>query len=129
MVTALHEFGHAFGLGDEYAKSSQAIGDDAAHHSLVTNMTDASGNQLPGAAVEHTGGVMSYGSDVRPQHYATFHNALETITGKQPWSLGTPSSLTATEATCSNACVPQSTGGSCIASNNHVGDTTANHTG
>ena len=95
MVTAVHEFGHVFGLGDEYETSSQQIGDDAAHHDLVRAMTDSAGNPLPGAAVEHTGGIMSFGNEVRPQHYATFHDALERVTGKQPWSLGTRTDLVA----------------------------------
>lgn len=116
MVTASHEFGHAFGLGDEYAGSGRPIGSDAAHHDLAARMTDASGQHLPGAAVEHTGGIMSFGSEVRPQHYATFHHALETVTGKSPWSLGSRRSLTDIETVCSGGGMPPCAGDTCVAS-------------
>lgn len=115
MVTATHEFGHAFGLGDEYATSSTNIGDDAGHHDLARAMTRADGSHLPGAAVEHTGGIMSYGNEVRPQHYATFHHALETVTGESPWSLGTRTDLADTEAMCDGEGLPPCTGDTCLA--------------
>src|SRR5690606_22817090 len=87
------------------------------HHDLVRTMTDSAGNHLPGAAVEHTGGIMSFGNEVRPQHYATFHDALERVTGKQPWSLGTRTDLTNTEATCSGARIPPCSADRCVAEN------------
>jgi hypothetical protein len=31
---------------------------------------------------------------VRPQHYATFHFALEKITAQKPWALGAPTGRT-----------------------------------
>ncbi|WP_068636668.1 eCIS core domain-containing protein [Thauera butanivorans] len=88
MITAAHEWGHAFGLGDEYVTGGSNIGDPVAHDDLVKAMTDASGSPLPGAIREHNAGIMSLGNEVRPQHYATFHNALSTITAQSPWSLG-----------------------------------------
>jgi hypothetical protein len=87
-VVAAHEFGHAFGLDDEYGPG--VVGTATAHDQWVKDMTDAGGNPLPGAIHEHNGGVMSYGNEVRPQHYATFHHALRTITKQDPWSLGAP---------------------------------------
>lgn len=116
MFVASHEFGHAFGLDDEYATASQPIGSNAGHHDLARAMTDASGRHLPGAAVEHTGGIMSFGNEVRPQHYATFHHALETVTHKSPWSLGTRTNLADTEAVCSGGGMPPCEGDTCVAS-------------
>jgi len=116
MFTATHEFGHAFGLDDEYAGTGRPVGSDAEHHDMVRAMTDANGNHLPGAAREHTGGIMSFGNEVRPQHYATFHHALETITAKSPWALGTATELADTEAVCSGAGMPPCTGDTCVAS-------------
>ena len=84
MITALHEFGHAFGLDDEYG----TVGDPVAHDAWAKDMTDATGAHLPGAVTEHNAGIMSFGNEVRPRHYATFHHALQTITAKSPWSLG-----------------------------------------
>ena len=116
MVTASHEFGHAFGLGDEYAVGGQPIGSDAAHHDLATRMIDASGRHLPGAAVEHTGGIMSFGNEVRPHHYATFHHALETVTGKSPWALGTRANIADIETECGGGGLPSCEGDTCVAS-------------
>jgi outer membrane protein OmpA-like peptidoglycan-associated protein len=96
MVTAVHEFGHAFGLDDEYG----TVGTTPAHDDMSRAMTDASGAHLPGAVREHNAGIMSYGNEIRPRHYATFHNALETVTDKNPWSLGTPRPKTDVAAEC-----------------------------
>ena len=87
-IAALHEWGHAFGLGDEYPGTGRAVGSNAAHHDMAHAMTNASGDRLPGATVERTGGIMASGNDIRPRYYATFHHALQTVTGKSPWSLG-----------------------------------------
>ena len=84
MITAMHEFGHAFGLDDEYG----TVGTSPDHDAWARDMTDASGAHLPGAVREHNAGVMSFGTEVRPRHYATFHHALQTITAQSPWSLG-----------------------------------------
>lgn len=115
MVTASHEFGHAFGLGDEYAGKGRPVGSDAGHHTMATKMTDATGTPLPGAAVEHTGGIMSFGNEVRPQHYATFHHALTEVTGKSPWSLGTRTPPATIESVCGGGGVAPCTGDTCVA--------------
>jgi outer membrane protein OmpA-like peptidoglycan-associated protein len=95
-IVAAHEFGHAFGLGDEYAtgagsaiqsSSGGAAGTAAGHDTLVKAMTDESGANLPGAIRENTDSIMSLGNVVRPQHYATFHNALVQVTGVSEWSI------------------------------------------
>ncbi|MGE0642600.1 MAG: DUF4157 domain-containing protein [Nitrospira sp.] len=96
-VLANHEFGHAFGLGDEYAVdpgpggitgTGGPTGTAASHDAMVKNMTDASGAHLPGAINQNNGGIMSLGNAVRPQHYATFHAALVELTDIQEWALG-----------------------------------------
>ena len=100
--TIAHEFGHAFGLGDEYANTplvssglgrdtgTPQMGDDATHDTLVKQMVDAGGTPLAGAVCEPTDSIMSVGNVVRPQHYATFHASLTEITGQSPWALGPP---------------------------------------
>jgi outer membrane protein OmpA-like peptidoglycan-associated protein len=100
--TLAHEFGHAFGLGDEYANTplvssglgrntgTPQMGDDATHDTLVKQMQDAGGTPLAGAVCEPTDSIMSVGDVVRPQHYATFHASLTEITAQSPWALGPP---------------------------------------
>jgi len=88
MITAAHEWGHAFGLDDEYLTGGTNIGDPVAHDAMAKAMTDAGGAPLPGAIKEHNAGIMSFGTEVRPRHYATFHHALTTVTAQSPWSLG-----------------------------------------
>ncbi len=94
-VVAAHEFGHAFGLGDEYATGAGSAisgtgavaGTAAGHDALAGGMTDESGANLPGAIHENTDSIMSLGNTVRPQHYATFHKALKQVTGINDWSI------------------------------------------
>jgi outer membrane protein OmpA-like peptidoglycan-associated protein len=104
--TIAHEFGHAFGLGDEYANTplvssglgrntgTPQMGDDATHDTLVKQMVDAGGTPLAGAVCEPTDSIMSVGDVVRPQHYATFHASLTEITAQSPWALGPPTGRT-----------------------------------
>ena len=88
-IVAAHEFGHAMGLGDEYASGfgGPAAGTRAGHDQLVKNMTDESGGNLPGAIRENTDSIMSVGNVVRPQHYSTFDKALKQVTGVSEWSI------------------------------------------
>jgi outer membrane protein OmpA-like peptidoglycan-associated protein len=98
-ILAMHEFGHAFGLGDEYAVDPVAggvggtgnpTGTAAQHDKQVKEMTDATGTHLPGAINENNDNVMSLGSAIQPQHYATFHHTLAQLTGVDEWALGPP---------------------------------------
>lgn len=85
-TTAAHEFGHLFGLGDEYAAAAESRppGTDATHAKLAANM----GPKGPaGAKVESNDNIMSEGSNVRPQHYAVFLDALRKVTGLKEWQL------------------------------------------
>jgi hypothetical protein len=91
--TAAHEFGHMIGLGDEYssprggfypgAGTPVNIGSPATHNA----MAQAMGGGVQGAVGENTDSIMSVGNTVRPQHYATFHHALEEVTGED-WEYG-----------------------------------------
>lgn len=92
-MTAAHEFGHMIGLGDEYASptggfypgagTSLPAGTPAGHDA----MAQAMGGGVRGAVAENSDNIMSVGNTVQPQHYATFHNALQTVTGEQ-WEYG-----------------------------------------
>ena len=83
------------GLGDEYANtplfgstSGLSVGQAADHNTQVQAMQDDSGAKLPGAIGEVNDNIMSGGNKIRPQHYATFHNALAQLTGEPNWALG-----------------------------------------
>lgn len=92
-ITSAHEFGHMIGLGDEYASPAGGfspgagtpvpIGNPAAHDALAQAM----GGGVRGAVAENSDSIMSVGNTVRPQHYATFHKALEAVTGEK-WEYG-----------------------------------------
>ncbi|MBA3429133.1 MAG: hypothetical protein H0U07_11280 [Actinobacteria bacterium] len=92
----MHEFGHAFGLDDEYADtamyggSGKAVGDAVTHDASTKKMQDAGGNKLPGAIAETSDSIMSAGNVVRPQHYSTFHAALCSVSKETAWALGPP---------------------------------------
>jgi len=45
------------------------------------------GSEVRGAVTENTDSIMSLGNTVRPQHYATFHHALQETTGEK-WRYG-----------------------------------------
>lgn len=78
--TVAHEFGHVFGLADEYEEGSRTGGVDSGHSNLSRRM--GTGNAL----VENNDGIISTGNEVRPQHYSTFIWALRELTGK-PWAV------------------------------------------
>ena len=87
-VVIAHEFGHAFGLADEYTTKPGQLGTPAGHDDDVKAMQKASGLPETGAIREDNGNIMSDGTFVLPQHYATFHHALVTITAVSEWALG-----------------------------------------
>jgi hypothetical protein len=94
------------GLGDEYASTPKRddagniVHDPTTHEEvsrgLVTGTggdvgTTASHNQLAkdmglgGSVHENNDNIMSLGSTILPQHYATFMLALHTVTGVNDW--------------------------------------------
>ena len=86
-VVAAHEAGHMFGLHDEYTNPFGGTG--AAPGSAIDgNLGPDQG--LPGAISENSDSMMAVGNVVKPQHYATFLEALKHITGMQEWVFGPP---------------------------------------
>lgn len=86
--TVAHEFGHMFGLSDEYPDLTKQrhVGAKTGHSEKVKDM-------LPGykpIVAKHTDDVMSVGETVRPHHYIGFLSALAQLTTTAPteWGVG-----------------------------------------
>jgi outer membrane protein OmpA-like peptidoglycan-associated protein len=82
---ALHETGHMFGLGDEYPATDDAGNAVLANPLYAQMVLDQTGEVVDRSARSES--VMSAGSTVQGAHYASFLEALKTITGSQEWSL------------------------------------------
>lgn len=85
--TVAHEFGHVFGLVDEYVTegtsfsgTGTAAGTEVAH----SNMSEAIG--AGEVRSENSDNMMSMGNEVRAQHYGPFGWALHRLTGKN-WKI------------------------------------------
>ncbi len=77
--TVMHEFGHIFGLGDEYPSSdtgSRTVGTEVAHSDLAEELIPG---QQPVVA-HHNENIMSNGEMMHPHHYVTFLEALGIMT-------------------------------------------------
>jgi hypothetical protein len=93
-ITINHETGHMLGLGDEYssppggiapgAGTGSAIGTATAHGPLAGAM----GGGVQPAVFENNDNIMSVGNVVRPQHYATFLEALNSVTTPERFHYG-----------------------------------------
>jgi outer membrane protein OmpA-like peptidoglycan-associated protein len=89
--TAVHEFGHMIGLGDEYpsADGTDAAGNTVSHVGEEAEHSDlAEQYGLVDAPIvrTHTDNIMSNGEVIAPQHYATFLDCLVQMTGVSEWS-------------------------------------------
>lgn len=82
---AAHEFGHLFGLPDEYPGSSFRPTGTAADDDKQAAAMGPNGPK--GALVENNDNIMSQGSVVRAQHYSMFLDALRKVTGLTEWRL------------------------------------------
>jgi outer membrane protein OmpA-like peptidoglycan-associated protein len=85
--TVLHEFGHMFGLGDEYpnAGAGRPVGTPVAHSALAQALIPG---QQPIVATD-SDNIMSGGETIRPHHYVTFLEVLGTMTGTTgQWAIG-----------------------------------------
>ena len=81
-TTVAHEFGHMFGLGDEYPTpdgGSRDVGTPVAHSALAQRLIPG---QQPILA-HHSDNIMSNGEAVRPHHYVTFMEVLGKMTGTE----------------------------------------------
>jgi hypothetical protein len=89
-TVAAHEAGHMFGLGDEYTAPFSGTG-----RPLGTPIDGNIGpsQNLPGAVAENTDSIMSVGAAVKPQHYATFLEALKDVSGMTDWAFGPPTAV------------------------------------
>jgi outer membrane protein OmpA-like peptidoglycan-associated protein len=84
-----HEFGHVFGLDDEYSVnpggsisgSGLPVGTVTGHDAMARAIG------APGSIAENNDNIMSLGNTVRPQHYATFGWALQQVTGINEWQV------------------------------------------
>jgi hypothetical protein len=75
--TIAHEFGHVFGLDDEYVEGSRSVGRNVDHNQMSRR---AGGGR---AQAENSDNIMSEGNEVRAQHYSTFVFALNQLTNKR----------------------------------------------
>ncbi len=73
--TIAHEFGHVFGLSDEYVEDTRTPGQNSWQDPTVRAAGVSAGSQI-----EQNDNMMSLGNTVRPQHYATFAWALNQLT-------------------------------------------------
>jgi outer membrane protein OmpA-like peptidoglycan-associated protein len=80
-----HEFGHVFGLGDEYAEVGNGYNRPAG--ALADHDQLAKDAGVPtGAVVGDDNRIMSTGNTVQAAHYSTFADALRQLTSK-PWKV------------------------------------------
>jgi hypothetical protein len=90
-VVAAHEAGHMFGLADEYTAPFTSTSAGTLGNQSDPGLGQAQG--LPAAVDENTDSMMSVGNVVKPQHYATFLEALKHISTIQEWEMGTPTGV------------------------------------
>ncbi len=81
--TVAHEFGHVFGLDDEYVVKGTSIsgtgyaaGEKVGHSAISEKMNKGK------VVAENSDNMMSLGNEVKPQHYLTFAEALASLTMK-----------------------------------------------
>ena len=81
-TTVAHEFGHMFGLSDEYPTpdgGDRDVGTPVAHSALAERLIPG---QQPILA-HHNEDIMSNGEVVQPHHYVTFLEVLGVMTGTE----------------------------------------------
>ena len=77
--TVMHEFGHMFGLADEYVDGARTPGSATRHSALVASLMP---DQEPVVAADNEN-IMSLGTTVRPHHYVTFLEVLSSMSGTE----------------------------------------------
>jgi outer membrane protein OmpA-like peptidoglycan-associated protein len=97
-LVASHEFGHVFGLDDEYVGGTDAAGNPVNPGGTISGSGSAVGTAVDhdalakaigtsGAIAENNDDIMSLGNTVQPKHYATFGWALAQVTGIDEWQV------------------------------------------
>ncbi len=89
---AVHEFGHALGLKDEYAKDPGGLVNGTGKPAGTPSGHDALARQhgLPGSVHENHDGLMSFGNLMRPQYAGPYLWALKQVTRMPDWADGPP---------------------------------------
>jgi outer membrane protein OmpA-like peptidoglycan-associated protein len=92
-LVATHEFGHVFGLADEYVSNNvnpggSISGSGKAVGSVVGHDDMAKAIGTSGAIAENNDNIMSLGNAIKPEHYATFGWSLGQVTGVSEWKVG-----------------------------------------
>lgn len=89
---AVHEFGHALGLMDEYAKDPGGLVDGSGKPAGTPSDHDRLARQhgLPGSVHENHDGMMAFGNLMRPQYAAPYLWALKKVTQMPDWTDGPP---------------------------------------
>lgn len=92
--TLIHESGHMFGLDDEYPEEedlrppgAEPEGASAYKEHVVKHMSPEDQAGIEPFVADLDESVMSVGSEIRPQHYITFLEALQTVTGMLDWDM------------------------------------------
>lgn len=109
---AVHEFGHALGLKDEYAQdpggqvsgSGKPAGTPSGHDAMARQVG------LPGSVHENHDGLMSFGNLMRPQYAAPFLWGLRQVTRMPDWAEGPPRKAGETAAKDADASGPGEAG-------------------
>ncbi len=85
---AVHEFGHALGLMDEYAKDPGGLVDGTGKPAGTPSEHDALARSvgLPGSVHENHDGLMSFGNVMQRQYAAPFLWALKQVTHMADWT-------------------------------------------
>ena len=103
-VLAMHEFGHAFGMDDQYVGAAgRGVGADTDDNANTERMQDETGANLPGSITENSDSMMSVGNTIHAQHYVNFFLALEQLTNLSDWAIGQPRAKATVESMCRGA--------------------------
>jgi outer membrane protein OmpA-like peptidoglycan-associated protein len=100
----MHEFGHVFGIDDQYVGAAgRGVGDDTDDNANTERMTDQTGANMPGSITENSDSMMSVGNTIHAQHYVNFFLALEQLTNLSDWAIGQPMPKATVESMCRGA--------------------------
>ena len=105
-TTVLHEFGHIFGLEDEYPEQrKRETGDEVQHSPYLIQNYGEKYRDVATARTMSSDSIMSAGEVVEPRHYSTFLEALVKITEQagypnaaSHWKVGGASSSKSSDA-------------------------------